>query len=207
MPRKIPDLENKILHAAASSFLEKGYATVSMKVVAAEAGTSVGNLYNYYPSKKDLFLAGRRRFLEEFQGKLEALSGRDLDPRQELENLLLELLDTLEKWSGLYEEFWAAATRELTPADVLDLRSCLREDLMRRIIEPIDALIRKIERKRPGVEKLVQAPDLRLAMSLVSLLKMLVLRYPGQGEANRGFVRQILSLLYETGGAASAARP
>lgn len=46
-----------ILDVAFRSFLEKGYAATSMAQIAARLGGSKTTLYNYFPSKDDLFVA------------------------------------------------------------------------------------------------------------------------------------------------------
>lgn len=51
------DRRNAILDVAHRSFLEHGYAATSMSAIAAKLGGSKTTLYNYFPSKDDLFLA------------------------------------------------------------------------------------------------------------------------------------------------------
>jgi TetR/AcrR family transcriptional repressor of mexJK operon len=46
-----------ILEIARESFLNDGYAATSMSSIAARLGGSKGTLYNYYPSKEELFAA------------------------------------------------------------------------------------------------------------------------------------------------------
>jgi AcrR family transcriptional regulator len=46
-----------ILGAALESFAELGFAGASMRTIAGRAGTSLSNLYNYFPSKDDLLVA------------------------------------------------------------------------------------------------------------------------------------------------------
>lgn len=48
---------NTILDVAFESFREKGYAATSMAQIAARLGGSKTTLYNYFPSKDDLFVA------------------------------------------------------------------------------------------------------------------------------------------------------
>lgn len=43
-----------ILSAALNSFAERGFNGAAMREIAQEAGTSLSNLYNYYPSKQAL---------------------------------------------------------------------------------------------------------------------------------------------------------
>jgi TetR/AcrR family transcriptional repressor of mexJK operon len=61
-----------ILEIARESFLSDGYAATSMSSIAARLGGSKGTLYNYYPSKEELFgavmqyhCAGARTTFEE----------------------------------------------------------------------------------------------------------------------------------------------
>ncbi|MGC9952695.1 MAG: TetR/AcrR family transcriptional regulator [Rhizomicrobium sp.] len=46
-----------ILEIARAAFLQDGYAATSMSQIAAKVGGSKATLYNYFPSKKDLFVA------------------------------------------------------------------------------------------------------------------------------------------------------
>jgi AcrR family transcriptional regulator len=46
-----------ILEVAKSSFLEHGYSATSMSAISAELGGSKGTLWNYFPSKEELFAA------------------------------------------------------------------------------------------------------------------------------------------------------
>ncbi|KRF20576.1 hypothetical protein ASG90_18540 [Nocardioides sp. Soil797] len=46
-----------ILEAALGSFAELGFSGASMRTIAGRAGTSLSNLYNYFPSKDDLLVA------------------------------------------------------------------------------------------------------------------------------------------------------
>lgn len=51
------DRRDAILAVAWKSFLEHGYAATSMSAIAAELGGSKATLWNYFPSKEELFAA------------------------------------------------------------------------------------------------------------------------------------------------------
>jgi len=51
------DRRAAILEIARAAFLRDGYANTSMSQIAASVGGSKATLYNYFPSKKDLFVA------------------------------------------------------------------------------------------------------------------------------------------------------
>lgn len=70
-----------IIDEARKAFLRDGFLKASMRDVAAATGTSLGNLYNYFPSKDALFLAVAEPLIhqmEELLAVYRQLDGRDL---------------------------------------------------------------------------------------------------------------------------------
>jgi AcrR family transcriptional regulator len=66
------DIQPRIVQAARVRFLSEGVDGASLRTIAADAGTSVGMIFYYFPTKDDLFLA----VVEEYYAKLlEDLSG------------------------------------------------------------------------------------------------------------------------------------
>lgn len=57
MPRPKSDLSPRILEVARRRFLAEGVDGASLRSIAAEAGTTIGMIYYYYPTKDDLFEA------------------------------------------------------------------------------------------------------------------------------------------------------
>lgn len=57
MARPKSDIEPRIVHAARRRFLEDGVDGASLRNIAKDAGTSIGMIYYYFPTKDDLFLA------------------------------------------------------------------------------------------------------------------------------------------------------
>lgn len=55
--------ESQILEAALAVFSEKGYGVATIPNIAEKAGLAVGSIYNYYPSKRELFLAVIKHFI------------------------------------------------------------------------------------------------------------------------------------------------
>src|SRR5262249_27779376 len=66
MPRPRTDIRVRILHAARARFAAKGVDGSSLRSIAADARTSIGMIYYYFPSKDALFLA----VVEEVYGNL-----------------------------------------------------------------------------------------------------------------------------------------
>jgi AcrR family transcriptional regulator len=91
MPRPRTDIQPRIVHAARARFLAEGVDGASLRTIAADAGTSVGMIFYYFPTKDDLFLA----VVEEFYAKLledlsRTLSG-DAPVRERLRRTFLRL--------------------------------------------------------------------------------------------------------------------
>ena len=53
--RKKEERKEKILAVALELFEQEGFETTTMEKIAVKADLAVGTLYNYYPSKVDLF--------------------------------------------------------------------------------------------------------------------------------------------------------
>ena len=64
-PRAMDQNRERIERAAIRVFTKQGFHGTSVRDLALAAGVSMGNLYNYYPTKDDLF----RRVIERFEGK------------------------------------------------------------------------------------------------------------------------------------------
>ena len=76
MPRPRSDIEPRLVAAARARFLSDGVDGASLRAIAADAGTSIGMIYYYFPTKDELFLA----VVEEAYEKLVQDLDRALDP-------------------------------------------------------------------------------------------------------------------------------
>jgi AcrR family transcriptional regulator len=91
MARPRSDIQPRIVRAARARFLESGVDGASLRTIAHDAGTNVGMVFYYFPTKDDLFLA----VIEDVYAKLlddlsEALSG-DVPVRARLERVFARL--------------------------------------------------------------------------------------------------------------------
>jgi len=107
MPKLIPHLADTILEKASLLFSRLGYSAVDMKQVAVESGTSVGNLYNYYPSKPELFLAISKRWRASLVGTCSELLASEGTRRERILSVLGRLYEDISRWQGLWAEYLA----------------------------------------------------------------------------------------------------
>ncbi|MDO4383407.1 MAG: TetR/AcrR family transcriptional regulator [Eubacteriales bacterium] len=91
MAKQIEGVSEKIESCARKEFLEKGYMEASLRIIAAEAGTTTGSIYSRYGGKEGLFSAivepVAKEFLEIFRGLQEEFTtiepGKQRDSMEE----------------------------------------------------------------------------------------------------------------------------
>lgn len=84
-----------ILDAARAVFLEDGYGAASMSDIAARVGGSKGTLYNYFPSKEDLFEAVVRRSCARIGAAVFDTTAAEPDLRPRLTRMAANFLSVL----------------------------------------------------------------------------------------------------------------
>lgn len=91
MARPKSDIEPRILHAARARFLADGVDGASLRGIAADAGTSIGMVYYYFPTKDDLFFAVVEELYVQVLGDIEAAIQPDTSVRERVERLYLRI--------------------------------------------------------------------------------------------------------------------
>ena len=83
MARPASDINARIVHAARDRFLAEGVDGASLRQIAKDAGTSIGMIYYYFPTKDDLFLAVvEERYVDLLEDLEEALAaGKPVETR------------------------------------------------------------------------------------------------------------------------------
>ncbi len=79
MARPRTDIRARIIDAARESFARAGVDASSLRGMASEAGTSIGMIYYYFPSKDDLFLTVVEAVYGQLLGELEAALSAERD--------------------------------------------------------------------------------------------------------------------------------
>jgi len=124
------EVKRKIVDAAFSHFIEKGYHGTTMGEIARSLGVTKPALYQYFPGKEELYTAVAERARAEFKGILErSYAGRNL--REGSAILFDALLYYVPRFNGMYAEMLLLAARNES------LRVVLREDRLEdiRVIE------------------------------------------------------------------------
>lgn len=129
----------KFLKVAERLIAEVGYEGVTMTAIAAEAGASIGTLYDYFPDKTALAVALKTEYVEAGDAHWKRLLGEAAGmSREELAGLFVEGA------LGLAKEL--PAYLELMAAPVMYRRSAsLRRPLRRSVVGALRAMNPKLE--------------------------------------------------------------
>jgi AcrR family transcriptional regulator len=91
MARPKGDIEPRILKAARSRFLSDGVDGASLRGIASDAGTSIGMVYYYFPTKDDLFFGVVEELYQKLLKDIEAAILPDVAVRDRVERLFLRI--------------------------------------------------------------------------------------------------------------------
>jgi len=186
MPKRIPHLSEAILAHATKLFCQSGYDAVDMKQVAAEAGTSVGNLYNYFPSKPALFLAIKELWKSRLLENCRVILTSDLPRRERILAVLRRFYDNVSEWRGLWSEFISGHKERQHVMAVKAKKSGpfweLGKDEM-ELISMLDVLL---------VDNPEAPPPHRWAFVVISATLQLAVRHPQYREDNWKFLETLV---------------
>jgi len=195
MPKIIPDLHNRILDAAANLFSTVGYAETDMKAISTDLGISVGTLYNYFPSKPELFLAVTLRWRSELILDFRKIATGPETSRAKLTTILRTMLTNSENFTGIWKEFMASQPKDLKASPAWAQHHNLDES-EQEFFEVVRELLRIVMAGNPLALPLLNDPKNRFVMMLFMPLVNLVMRYPGEVEDNLNFLNNWIEFLF-----------
>jgi AcrR family transcriptional regulator len=115
MARPRTDIEPRIVRAARKHFLSQGVDGASLRSIARDAGTSIGMVFYYFPTKDDLFLAVVEEVYSRFLRDLEGELGEASSIREGLRRVFVRLGETsegeLETLRLVMRESWLSTKR------------------------------------------------------------------------------------------------
>ena len=132
----------EILAAAAAVFDANGYAATTMAAVAARAGVAKGSLYNYFPSKHDLFTQVFTASVAEDEEGVDALLASPVSVAEKLDNYIDYWFHGLARYKrigGLILEFWANIARDRRKGELAGLF----QEMYRRWRDQLAGIVRQ----------------------------------------------------------------
>jgi AcrR family transcriptional regulator len=179
----------EILQCARTILASEGYAGLSMRRVAAEAGISLSNVQHYYPDKDSLLEALLLYTMDVFQSKIDAIAAamQEAPPLERFlstaDMFLEEITDPVTH--ALFFEIWALASRHAFASKLMDT-------MMARERKTIFNLMRGLNPKI-GDDEYMQRAILMVAQ-IEGLMLFRLNRHIRRAEFNavRASVRQLL---------------
>ena len=92
--------KEELIQTAVQLFSEHGFKGTSIRDIARSLGISVSNMYHYFETKEDLWLAIQEYSVRWLPGRLEAVWNQSADPLERFRLLLKEHLES----SGIYQK-------------------------------------------------------------------------------------------------------
>lgn len=198
MPKVIKNLESKIINTALELMKIHPYDTIDMRLIAKTCGIAVGTLYNYFPSKKDLF--GKVILLswqETYTHLLDIIQSK-LDDKSKLQQYVIYYYSSMEVRKGIGRKifFNTISTSNLNKHDMdvlikdaheddpmlqlYNFRAAILDDLSRLLANALGDPGNTIDTKK-------------LAYSIFMTGSSLVLEFPDEIQSNTEFMLALVN--------------
>jgi AcrR family transcriptional regulator len=185
MPKIIKDIEITIRNCAMELFVQLGYINVDMKMISKKSGVAVGTLYNYYESKKQLYLSILKESWQNTFNKLDAINELTISSDEKLRKFINTLYEDVEARNGI--------GKALINTSVVDLKDDKEmHNLKNSLILRVENFFNCITK----VETLSKCSNLntRLAESLLVSILIMLEFHPNDKEDNLTFLVEFISL-------------
>ena len=134
---KSEETRRKISEIALASFRERGYEQTTLRLIATEAGISVGNAYYYFPTKnhlvQELYLQVQTTHLEAAEKAMEGAT----DIAKRLEAAMLAGLDAISGYHDSAPGFLAAAIAPTSAVSPFGVDAAGPRELSRQVFREV----------------------------------------------------------------------
>lgn len=192
MPKVIAGLPEKILSAAKGLFEPLGYEQVDMNMIAERAGIAVGTIYNYYPTKPELFLATVDLSWREAEQEMDAIVGGAGEPVEKLQLLMEANYRFIQSKHGMWQTFVRGRSR-----DCAEMKSLNRHTprFQSAFVNRVGPLIEEALKRSSRAEALAGESS-RLATVMGMTAFALIHNFPEDVEGNRRFIERYIRHLF-----------
>ncbi len=143
MPKKLPDIQNKILDIAECYFIEYGFEKTDMRQIASDADIAIGTIYLHFQSKENLYLQTIKRRWKNTINKIDSISKQDGEPQQLLCLILQELVNDMPS-RGFIKTIWTEIGSIHHPQDGERIEERDYSNVHNQISHPIGIVLEKI---------------------------------------------------------------
>ena len=176
-----PSIRETLLRAALRRFVQQGYHGTSMRQIARDAGMSLSNIYNYFPSKEALFAA----VLEAFHPYHDILPSLEQSTGARLEEFLRE---AAERIHTLLEQ--RPELLHLLLIEIVEFQGRHTQALYQALLPRIEALTRRLQ----DYPRLRPLPPLTMVRAFLGLLWADYLLRQGMGSQAPASLDDLLTI-------------
>jgi AcrR family transcriptional regulator len=192
MPKKIPDVKKKILQSAERLFNSYSYEDVDMRLIAKEAGVSVGTVYYHFSDKSGIFMSACEKTVERLLVSMAGICNSRVHPQQRLNQYLKHLYQLT--------QYRKESIRKLFYEGILNIQldnrypqiNTLVERIKNQLLGDVGSILKEMMPKdSPMEDKLIE----RLILSTLGTFFTLNERFPQEVEENIKYITRALETL------------
>jgi AcrR family transcriptional regulator len=144
-PKKAEVTRQKIVDSALKLFAERGFDQTTMRLIAEDAGVSVGNAYYYFRSKEDLMQAYYQGLFQAFSANVAPVLAEKTDFVERLAAAVNTWVDTARPYHDFAGSFFRTAADPASPLSPFSEESSPTRDAMIDVFEEVMNGARKLK--------------------------------------------------------------
>lgn len=192
MPKKIPDVKEKILQSAERLFNSYSFEEVDMRLIAKEAGVSVGTVYYHFSDKSGIFLSACEQKVERLLASMAGICNSRVHPKQRLHQYLKYLNQLTHYRKESVRKLFFEGIFNINPDNRYPQINAWLERIKNQLLGDVGSILQEmIPKDRPIEDKLVE----RLILSTLGTFFTLNERFPQEVEDNIKYIIRALEAL------------
>ncbi len=192
MPKKIPDVKERILQSAERLFNSYSFEEVDMRLIAREAGVSVGTIYYHFSDKSGIFLCACEQKVERLLVSMAGICNSGVHPKQRLHHYLQCLYQVTKYPKESIRKLFYEGIFNLNPENRYPLINDLLERIKNQMLADVGSILKEmIPKDRPMEDKVIE----RLILSTLGTFFTLNERFPQEVEENIKYINRALETL------------
>lgn len=192
MPKKIPDVKEKILQSAERLFNSYSFEEVDMRLIAKEAGVSVGTIYYHFSDKSGIFLSACEQKVERLLISMAGICNSRMHPQQRLHQYLEYLNQVTRYRKESIRKLFFEGMFNINPDNRYPQINVLLERIKDQLLGDVGIILKEmIPKDRPIEDKLID----RLILSALGTFFTLNERFPQEAEENIKYIIRGLEAL------------
>jgi AcrR family transcriptional regulator len=192
MPKKIPDVKEKILQSAERLFSSYSFEEVDMRLIAKEAGVSVGTVYYHFSDKSGIFLSACEQKVERLLASMAGICNSRVHPKQRLHQYLNYLSQLTHYRKESVRKLFFEGIFNINPDNRYPQINALLERIKNQLLGDVGSILKEMIPKDRAIEdKLIE----RLILSTLGSFFTLNERFPQEVEENIKYILRALEAL------------